>query len=175
MQSKLLPATLAFVLLSGCQNISDVTADLEGKREASFLFWAKLQGFQYRGNAAIKQFNESNRASAKSADVEATAEGFSKLSAQHADMARQLAGLDAENVDEVATRYRDQLVKMHQAISGDYQRVSEATHNRDTTKLLTVRQGLYDRLRDYVDLWKQREAVMARLSEIHGGDFNVQD
>ncbi len=166
---------LCFLLLLGCQNVSELTADLEGKREATFWFWAKLQGIQYRGNAAIKQLTESNRVSAKSSDIDGTAEGFSKLSMQHADLARQLSGLDGENADEIATGYRGRLVKTHEAISADYQRLAEATKNRDMAKILHDRETLYQRLRDYVNLWKERETMMAKLSDTYGGDFNSQD
>ena len=167
--------TVLFLFLMGCQNVSELTADLEGKREATVWFWGKLQGIQYRGNAEIKQLNERIKASAQSSDIDGTAEGCSKLSMKHADTARQLAELDGENADEFATGYRDRLVKMHEAISTEYQLLAEATKDRNTAKVLDDREGLYQRLRDYVTLWKERETVMTKLSKIYGGDFNVQD
>ncbi len=167
--------TLCFLLLVGCQNVSELTADLEGKREATFWFWAKLQGIQYRGNPAIKQLAESNNVSAKSSDIDGTAEGFSKLSMQHADLARQLSGLDRENVDQIAIAYRGRLVESHEAISADYQRLAEATKNRERAKIVTDRETLYQHLREYVELWKERKTIMAKLSDTYGGDFNSQD
>ena len=174
-QFAMLHIVLPMLILTGCETASDLAQDIDGSREATFWFWGRLQGIQYRGNEEITSLNQSNLAAAQNSDVDATAAGFAKLSTKHTQLADQLSRLDIKNVDDVAVDYRDRLIARHREVSAEFTKVADATKSRNLTELETHKEQLRERLTDYRDLSEERKAVMQKLEETFGGDFNVME
>ena len=158
----------------GCGSFTELAFELDGSRDATFSFWCRLQGIQYKENAQIVSLNQSNLATAKAYDVDQTAKGFSNLAATHASAARQLESLDAAKADPVAVSYRDRLVALHKGLQAEWKEQAVAATERDE-KRLVERDTLMSEMKQYVKLWKERYAVMTTLKSKYNWDFDCVD
>lgn len=168
---------LSFLVLGlvGCGGFKDLAVDLDGKADATQLFWARLQGIQWRGNKDISSLSEANVAVAGTNDVDGVARGFSMLSQKHSQLATQLMHLDASNVDEIAIVYRDRLVAAHKALSDENKTHASATDNRDMQSLSEGQARLKSVLTEYAQLCGEKDSVMSQLKNSYGREFDVAE
>ena len=168
--------SLAIVLMGvvGCESLTNITMKLEGKADATYWFWARLQRIQYRENEQIAALNESNLSRAKGYDVDGTSEGVSRLASKHSHIVQQLNTLNSEDVDPIALDYRDRLVAAHAALEEEWTRQAAAMKERDM-QTLEKREALEAEMIQYVELWNDRYTVMNDLKSKYNRDFDVVD
>jgi len=158
----------------GCDGFKGLAVD-RAKADATQLFWARLQGIQWHGNKDIVSLNESNVATAREFDVDGVARGFSMLSEKHSQLAMQLMALDANNVDEFASGYRDRLVAAHKALSEENKTHASAAENRDKQSLSQGQTRLKSLLTEYAQLCGEKVSVMSKLKNSYGREFDVAE
>jgi hypothetical protein len=161
--------------LVGCDGFKGLAVELDGKADATQLFWARLQGIQWHGNKDISSLSEANVATAREFDVDGVASGFSTLSEKHSQLATQLMALDANNVDEIAIGYRDRLVAAHKALSEENKTHASATADRDMQSLLQGRARLKSLLTEYAQLCGEKDSVMSKLKTSYDREFDVAE
>lgn len=167
--------SLIFLGLVGCDGFKALAVDLDGKADATRLFWARLQGIQWHGNKDISSLNEANVAMVRGFDVDGVARGFSMLSEKHSQLATQLMALDANNVDEIANGYRDRLVAAHKALSEENKTHASATENRDMQSLSQGQAKLKSLLTKYAQLCGEKDSVMSKLKNSYDREFDVAE
>lgn len=161
--------------LVGCDGFKGLVADLNGKADATQLFWARLQGIQWHGNKDISSLIEANVATAGQFNVDGVASGFSMLSEKHSQLATQLLALEPNNVDEIANGYRDRLVVAHKALSEENKTHASATTNRDMPSLSKGRARLKSLLAEYARLCDEKNSVMSKLKNRYDREFDVAE
>ena len=166
---------LIFVGSVGCGEFNDLIINLEGKSKATLSFWARLQGIQYRSNQEMVSLNARNMAAIKAFDIDGAANGFAMLSANFAQAATQLKALDATDVDEAALDYRNRLVAAHDALHEECKTNGAAMASRNQQQLVDRREILMSLLTEYAQLCGEKDAVMSKLTDKFGGDFNCQE
>jgi len=166
--------SLAFIAIGvlGCDRITKVTTQLDGTADATFWFWARLQGIQYKENGRIADLNKSNLSQARAGDVEETSKGFSDLASKHSHIAQQLNALKTEKVDQIALVYRNRLLVAHEALESEWKKQATAMEIRDI-KILEKRGELETKLVEYVSIWNERYSVMNDLKSKYKRDFDV--
>ena len=170
-------AALSLIVLGlmGCGGFKGLAVDLDGKADATQLFWARLQGIQWHGNKDISSLSEENVAKAGEFDVDRVARGFSMLSEKHSQLASQLMALDADHVDEIANGYRDRLVAAHKALSEENKTHASATENRDMQSLSQGQARLKSLLTEYAQLCGEKDSVMSKLKNSYDREFDVAE
>lgn len=161
--------------LAGCDGFKSLAVDLDGKADATQLFWARLQGIQWQGNKDISSLSEANVAAAGANDVDGVARGFAMLSEKHSHLATQLMALDANNVDEIAISYRDRLVAAHNALSDENKTHASATEHREMQSLSQGRARLKSLLKEYAQLCGEKDSVMSKLKNSYDREFDVAE
>jgi len=177
-------AVISFIFFGfvGCDGFKGLSVDLGRKADATQLFWARLQGIQWHGNKELLRLDEANIAAVKGFDVDGVARGFSMLSEKYSHLAAKLMALDANNVDEIATGYRDRLVAAHNSLSDEYKTHASALENRDRQSLSSSMQLLsqgQERLKslltEYVQFCNEKDSIMSKLKNSYDREFNVAE
>jgi hypothetical protein len=171
---RILSLALVAIGVLGCDSLTNVSTKLDGTADATFWFWARLQGIQYRENDQIASLNKSNLRQAKAYDVDGTSKGFSSLAAKHSHIAQQLNSLDSEKVDQIALEYRYRLVAAHEALKNEWKKQAAAAMERDM-QTLEKRETLETELIEYVNIWNERYSVMTDLKSKYNRNFDVVD
>lgn len=167
--------SLIVLVLMGCDGFKGLAVDLDGKANATQLFWARLQGIQWHGNKDISSLSEENVARAGEFDIDGVARGFAMLSEKHSQLATQLMALDANNVDEIANDYRDRLVAAHKALSEENKTHASATDNRDMQSLSQGQARLKSLQTEYAQLRGEKDSVMSKLKNSYDREFDVAE
>lgn len=158
--SRIVLVVLVSICSQGCNDIKNLTMDLDGSRDATFDFWVTLQRIQYDGNPELVQrYGGFVSAAQSGGDLESQ---FSSIASKHAHMARQLKDLNASKVDPVAIEYRDRLVDSHEELaklleSGDFM------WDRGAGKLASD---------NYLATWDDRYNVMSELNAKFDWEFD---
>lgn len=173
--SQIAAISLIVLGLVGCDGFKGLAVDLNGKADATQLFWARLQGIQWHGNKDISSLNEANVAAVGEFDLDGVASGFSKLSEKHSQLATQLMALDANNVDEIANGYRGRLVAAHKALSQENKTYASAVENRDKQSLSQGQTRLKSLLTEYAQLCGEKDSVMSKLKNSYDREFDVAE
>lgn len=154
---------LAFsiICIQGCNDVANVKMELDGSRDATFEFWARLQRIQYDANPEIVRRFEGLMAALSNG--EGVPDQFSSIASKHSHVVQQLNGLDVSGVDPVATVYRDRLVASHLALANLVQD-GEFIRDQGSRKLA---------MKNYVGTWNARYKVMSDLNEKFNWNFDV--
>lgn len=158
--------------LLGCESYTNITSKLDGKADATFWFWARLQRIQYRENEQLTGLNEINLSLAKGFDVDGTSKGVANLASKHSHIVQQLNSMNTEKVDRIAVDYRNRLVAAHEALKEEWTKAAAAMMERDM-QTLEKREALEAELIQYVNLWNDRYTVMNDLKSKYNRDFDV--
>ncbi|WP_145100736.1 hypothetical protein [Rosistilla carotiformis] len=135
--------------------------ELDGSRDTTFAFWARLQRIQYDENPEIVRRFEALMTALLSG--ERVPEKFSSIASKHSHVIEQLNGIDANGVDPVATVYRDRLVASHLALANLVQD-GDFIQDQDSRKFA---------MKNYIETWNDRYKVMSDLKEKFNWDFDV--
>lgn len=168
---------IALMVLSsaGCDSFKGLTTELDGKADATQLFWARLQGIQWHGNEEVFGLLDANVATVRKYDINGVSRGLATLSEKHLQIANQLMLLDANNVDETAINYRDRLVAAHQSLYDENKTLASATENRDMQGLSQAQPRLKSVMTEYAQLCNEKDSIMSTLKDRYDREFDVAE
>lgn len=163
---------LLIILLYGCGDAKYLTQELEGSREATFSFWARLQTIQYENNPKIVADAQQLFQALKSDQPSVSVEQFRSLANKHESVIQQLERIDKTDVDSLTVEYRDRLVSAHKELVAEWQESARLVEAEDWVTL-SNREKRQTTLRGYVDTWNDRYTTMAALKEKFNREYDV--
>jgi len=162
-------------LAAGCDGGNWLSAGLDPKTEPTFLFWADLQGIEFREHRKAQELLKTVKIVAKDYDVDKISEIIAQVGDKHTQIASQLGNLSSDDVDEEALAYRDKLQKAHEELAAGFTRFSVVAKERDFSKTQSTKAEMKQLALQQAAVWEERKLVMKSLGEKYDKNFNVQN